>query len=79
MWGVLHIAVSGDSPTRAPCDPWPRMAFEHVQNFSAMRLKRAFDFPLLLMLSILAARSFSIDGGPQKNTPLSAGGGEGVG
>jgi hypothetical protein len=72
--GFVSLCVSLALPLRAPTST-PRCH----QNFSAMRLKRAFDFPLLLMLSILAARSFSIDGGPQKNTPISAGGGEGVG
>jgi hypothetical protein len=42
------------------------------QNFSAMRLNLVLKLPLLLTVSMLVARSFSIDGGPQKNTPTSA-------
>ena len=37
-----------------------------------MRLKRVLDLLLPFTLSMLIARSFSIDGGPQKNTPTSA-------
>ena len=41
------------------------------QNFSAMRLNLVLYLLLVFTFSMFVARSFSIDGGPQKNTPIS--------
>jgi hypothetical protein len=50
-----------------------------VQNFSAMRLNLVLLLPELFTFSMLVERSFSIEGGPQKKTPISAGRNENAG